>query len=207
MAIVAVNLDRRIADAHPSNGVVRLDASLDEFGPALLPKAASARDSAPVAVTRTVRKRPAKHRLRNCRRCRTRSNSALIGASTCLLFARRRRRAGLRRRQAWSKRFVRQARERLDIMRLHPEHAELRPLGDRRVQRCGEGEAEHVAGLRGVDDAVVPQPRGRVPGIALRFVIVADRLLECSRPAPASICRRRGGRWRARSPPARRPSR
>src|SRR4051812_22099129 len=62
--------------------------------------------------------------------------------------------------------------------RSHSEHAELRALGDRRVQRCGEGEAEHVAGLGGVDDTIVPQPRCRVPRIALRLVIVADRLLE-----------------------------
>ncbi len=38
--------------------------------------------------------------------------------------------------------------------------AELRALGDRRVQCDGESEAEDVAGLDGIDDAVVPQPRG-----------------------------------------------
>src|SRR5438270_11849679 len=60
----------------------------------------------------------------------------------------------------------------------HPKYAELRPVRNWRVQRGGEGEAEDVARLRGVDDAVVPQPGGRVPRIALRFIIVADRLLE-----------------------------
>jgi len=41
----------------------------------------------------------------------------------------------------------------------HPEDAEPR-LRDRGVQRGGDGEAQHVAGLGRVDDAIVPQPRG-----------------------------------------------
>src|SRR5687768_8817972 len=64
------------------------------------------------------------------------------------------------------------------LMPLHPEHAERRAFGDGGIEAGGEGEAEHVAGLRGVDDAVVPQPRGGVPRIALRLIIVAHRLLE-----------------------------
>src|SRR5207237_2423089 len=44
--------------------------------------------------------------------------------------------------------------------------------------RRGDRSTWDSAGLVGVDYAVVPQPRGGVPGIALRLVIVADRLLE-----------------------------
>src|SRR5215210_935416 len=54
---------------------------------------------------------------------------------------------------------------------LHPEQAELRAFGNRRVQRCGESEPEHITRLRGVDDAVVPQPGRRVPRVALRLII------------------------------------
>src|SRR4051794_18532138 len=68
------------------------------------------------------------------------------------------------------------AKEEETSWRLHPENAELRAFRDGRVQRRGEGEAEHVPGLRRVDDAVVPQPGSRVPGIALRFIVLADRL-------------------------------
>ena len=51
-------------------------------------------------------------------------------------------------------------------------------LRDRRVQRGGERQAQHVAGLAGIDDAVVPQPRRGVIGIALVLVLLADRRLE-----------------------------
>ena len=63
-------------------------------------------------------------------------------------------------------------------MPLHPEHAELRPFGNGGVQRRGEGDPQHVAGLRGIDDAIVPQPRGRVIRVALLLVFGADRRLE-----------------------------
>src|SRR5205085_7072790 len=62
--------------------------------------------------------------------------------------------------------------------RLHPEYAELRPVGDWRVQRRGKCQPQDVTRLRGVDDPVIPQPRGRVPGIALRLIVLPDRLLE-----------------------------
>ena len=93
----------------------------------------------------------------------------------------------------------------------HPEHAELRRL-DRRVQRGGERQRQHARVSRRVDDAVVPQPRGGVVGVALRLVLLADRRLErllllgAPRARPWPRCRR-AGPWRARSPPARRPSR
>src|SRR5690242_10877295 len=49
---------------------------------------------------------------------------------------------------------------------LHPEHAEARRW-NRRVQRRRNREAEHVARLRRIDDAVVPQPRAREIRVAL----------------------------------------
>src|SRR5690606_17290332 len=49
---------------------------------------------------------------------------------------------------------------------------------------------EHAAGIGGVDDAVVPQPRGRIPRAALVFVLLADgrleRLLFLRAPLPAA---------------------
>src|ERR1700710_1568362 len=60
---------------------------------------------------------------------------------------------------------------------LHPEDA----VGDRlqrRVGGGGQGEPEHVAGVPGVDDPVVPQPRGRVVRVALVLVLGPDRCLE-----------------------------
>src|SRR5215471_2247709 len=60
---------------------------------------------------------------------------------------------------------------------LHSENAEARRR-DRRIQAGGDGEAEHVARLSRVYDAVVPQPgRGEI-GIALGLVVGADRRLE-----------------------------
>ena len=38
-----------------------------------------------------------------------------------------------------------------------------------------EGQRQHIPGLRRGDDAVVPQPRGGVIGVALAFVLLADR--------------------------------
>ena len=61
---------------------------------------------------------------------------------------------------------------------LHPEHAELRLFGDGRFECCGEGEAEHIAGLYRVDHTVVPQARGGVIGVALVLVFLADGRLE-----------------------------
>src|SRR5262249_12378854 len=59
----------------------------------------------------------------------------------------------------------------------HPEHAELH-LGGRGLDRRRKGQRQHVAGLPGLDDAVVPQPRGREVGAPLLLVLVEDRLLE-----------------------------
>ena len=39
---------------------------------------------------------------------------------------------------------------------LHPEHAEARPFRDWRIQCCGESEAQHIARLDGIDDAIIP---------------------------------------------------
>src|SRR5690349_15901987 len=60
---------------------------------------------------------------------------------------------------------------------LHPEHAELALLR-RRVLRDRKAEPEHVAGFGGVDDAVVPKPRGRIIGAALMLELREDRRLE-----------------------------
>ena len=94
--------------------------------------------------------------------------------------------------------------------RSHPEDAELgRP--DRLVHRRRQAERQRRARVGRIEDAVVPQPRRRVVGMALAVVLLADRLLEglllVLRPAaaPAPRCCR-AARWRARWPPARRPS-
>src|SRR5690348_13823555 len=55
----------------------------------------------------------------------------------------------------------------------HPEDAEARRL-DRCIQGGGEGEAEDAARVYRVDDAVVPETRGGVVGMALGFVLGAD---------------------------------
>src|SRR5580698_3190191 len=63
-------------------------------------------------------------------------------------------------------------------MRLHPEKAELRARGDRLVQSRREREPKDIAGLRRIDDAVVPETCSGIVGIALRLVAGAHRLLE-----------------------------
>src|SRR4051794_6383190 len=57
--------------------------------------------------------------------------------------------------------------------RSHAKHAERR-LRDRRVQRSRDAEREHASRVERVDDAVVPQARGRVVRVALRLVLRAD---------------------------------
>src|SRR5690606_28765529 len=59
----------------------------------------------------------------------------------------------------------------------HAEHAEPRRL-DRRIERGRDAQSEDAPGVRGIDDAVVPQPRGGIPGAALRLVLLADGCLE-----------------------------
>src|SRR6476659_2838582 len=59
----------------------------------------------------------------------------------------------------------------------HPEDA-VGGFGDRRVGRGLEPHAEDTAGVDGVDDAVVPEARGRVVRRALVLVLVADGRLE-----------------------------
>ena len=78
------------------------------------------------------------------------------------------------------------------------------------LRRRGQAQAEHPTGVDRVDDAVVPEPRGRVVRRALGLVLVADRRLEGllvladhSRRVPRC---RRGGPWRAPTRPAPRPS-
>src|SRR4051812_8375315 len=55
----------------------------------------------------------------------------------------------------------------------HPEEAE----GGLRQGAAGddvEGQAQYGAGIRGIDDGVVPQPRGGVVGAALVLVLLPD---------------------------------
>src|SRR5690606_37046922 len=61
--------------------------------------------------------------------------------------------------------------------RSHPEDAEARFL-HRGIEAGGKGEAQHAARLGRQDDAVVPQARGGVIGVAFLLVAVADRGLE-----------------------------
>src|SRR5580704_3083803 len=56
----------------------------------------------------------------------------------------------------------------------HPENSKLRLL-DRRIEAGRNGQRQQAAGVRRIDDAVVPQARARVIGMALRFVLGADR--------------------------------
>src|SRR5277367_2349121 len=59
----------------------------------------------------------------------------------------------------------------------HAEHAEARWF-DRGVQGSGQREAQHAPLVDRIDDAVVPKSRGGVVGIALAFVLRADRRFE-----------------------------
>src|SRR5437763_16890714 len=64
---------------------------------------------------------------------------------------------------------------------LPPEDAKagaVTPPVDRRVERGGDAERQHKARLGRVDDAVIPEARAGVIGMALRFVLRADRRLE-----------------------------
>src|SRR5260221_9764783 len=60
---------------------------------------------------------------------------------------------------------------------LHPKYAELR-FFDRGVERGRDRQAQQAARVGRVDDAVVPQPRAGVVGVALGLVLLADRFLE-----------------------------
>src|SRR3546814_5222703 len=49
---------------------------------------------------------------------------------------------------------------------------------DRGVQLRRKSQPEHVARLRGIDDAIVPEARGGVIGIAFIFIFLPDWRLE-----------------------------
>src|SRR5574343_1020487 len=63
------------------------------------------------------------------------------------------------------------------VCSLHPEDAELGFFG-RGVHRRRQAETEYAAGVGRIDDAVVPQAGRGVVGVALGFVLLADRRLE-----------------------------
>src|SRR3546814_14883131 len=65
----------------------------------------------------------------------------------------------------------------VNMLSSHPEHAEA-CVRDRCVGGGGEAEPESAAGLRGIDDAVIPEPGGRVVRTALRVELFAGRRLE-----------------------------
>src|SRR5690606_17829844 len=60
---------------------------------------------------------------------------------------------------------------------LHPEDAEARGF-NRCIHRGGQTQAQHPAGVGRIDDAVVPQTRAGVVGMALSLVLLTDRRLE-----------------------------
>src|SRR5580692_6097343 len=57
---------------------------------------------------------------------------------------------------------------------LHPEDAEAGGLARRRVEAGGERQRKHHARIGGIDDAVIPDARGGVIGMALTLVLRAD---------------------------------
>src|SRR5690606_9638150 len=63
---------------------------------------------------------------------------------------------------------------------LHPEHAVARRrcMAREAVHGGSQRQPEHAARVGGIDDAVIPQPRGSVVGMALALVLLEDRLLE-----------------------------
>src|SRR6202521_4025386 len=65
----------------------------------------------------------------------------------------------------------------IDSSPSHAEDAEARLL-DGRVESRREGEPQDSARIDGIDDAVVPQPRRGVVGMALLLVLLANRGLE-----------------------------
>src|SRR4051794_5520497 len=69
----------------------------------------------------------------------------------------------------------RSKRNQVSSIDLHPEDAKLRLL-DRCVVRDRKAEAEVGAGVSGIDDAVVPEARGRVVGRTLRLVLLQYRI-------------------------------
>src|ERR1700687_1570353 len=64
-----------------------------------------------------------------------------------------------------------------DPLWLHPKDAEARFL-DGRIEARGECESEHATRIDGIDDTIVPEPRGGVIRVALALVLVANRRLE-----------------------------
>src|SRR5882757_363759 len=55
----------------------------------------------------------------------------------------------------------------------HPKHAVMR-LADRRIQRDADGHAERIAGIDGIENAIVPQFRGRIIGTLMAAVFLQD---------------------------------
>src|SRR5882757_73535 len=59
----------------------------------------------------------------------------------------------------------------------HPEHAVMR-FADRRIQRDADGHAERIAGIDGIEDAIVPHFRGGIIGALMAAVFLEDRIAD-----------------------------
>src|SRR5690606_31749272 len=100
---------------------------------------------------------------------RARISSRIISALNALFFSSR-----LSHRVAKPRGSVCSSRVLKSLMRFsrsHPEHAEAARF-DWRVQRRGQGQGQHVAGLRRVNDTVIPQPCTGVVRVALFLVLI-----------------------------------
>src|SRR5437879_2106106 len=59
----------------------------------------------------------------------------------------------------------------------HPEHAVVRPV-DRRIQRDADGHAERIAGIDGIENAIVPHFRGGIIRALMAAVFFQDRIAD-----------------------------
>src|SRR4051794_13705764 len=60
----------------------------------------------------------------------------------------------------------------------HPEHAVMRPV-DRRIQRDADRNAKRIAGIDGIQNAIVPQFGGGIIGALVAAVFLQDRIADC----------------------------
>src|SRR5260370_41626857 len=59
----------------------------------------------------------------------------------------------------------------------HPEHAVMRRR-DRGIQRDADGHAERIAGIDGIENAIVPHFRGGIIGALMAAVFLEDRVAD-----------------------------
>src|SRR4051794_31959050 len=63
------------------------------------------------------------------------------------------------------------------VIASHPEHAVVRPV-DRCIQRDADGHAERIAGIDGIENAIVPHFRGGIIGALMAAVLLEDRIAD-----------------------------